>query len=88
VKNLRIILLVLGWLCIALNVLYYLIGEFESISNRADYIVAYYIGSSAFAIIGMVCIYFAYRIRSRLHQKQKKSLLDALLEESDVSQTI
>ena len=84
-KILRIILLVIGWLCIALNVLYYLTGDPQPMTNSPAGMIAYFIGSSLFTIIGVVLIVLAARIKKKLNQKQKKSLLDTLLEEERVN---
>jgi hypothetical protein len=80
-KVLRFIFLLLGWLCIVINLLFYYTGSRTLRHQEIELIIAYYIGASSFAIVGLVFLLFAFLINKTIKQQSKKSLLDSFLEE-------
>lgn len=79
-KVVRFIFLLLGWLCIVVNLLFFLTGSPTPKHQEIELVIAYYIGASAFAIVGLVFLLFAFLINKTIKRQSKKSLLDTFLE--------
>jgi hypothetical protein len=94
-KIARILLLVLGWLLIALNIAAFIFrspltyynrikGEFD---DRLMDGLAYWVGTIPLFIAGFVFLIIAFLIRKRLQRPQQKPLIDTLLENENKSET-
>jgi hypothetical protein len=86
-KIVRVIFLVLGWICITINGLYFLTGSPTPKHQEIELVFAYYIGASSFAIVGLVFLLFAYLINKTIKQQSTKNLLDRFLEEEQQKKT-